>query len=431
MIFKIILSAIFLICVTSTGFPVEVTQIEVLGSGLTRQEAIYAGLIEAVRQVNGVEIASKTQTNFSYKEFAASHGTEQKEGSIGKNSIKKDIFAKSKGFVQKYDIIDTHTANNQWEITLLVSIPKYKTPGISPHSRRKIAIIPFRTTKGSYNFRGGHIASSEISRQFTQKLVTEMTQTRRFTVLDREYIEEFFQEKNFILSADAPVSEQMKIGEVLGVDYLLIGTISEASQKQIPYIINVTGETGYNYSASFIADYRIIVMATRQIKWADSVRISLGDAEIKSMAPGFGTDQMQQALLDEAAKQIVHKAMENIYPLMVVKVQPNGEVILNQGGATISDGEMLDVFTKGKKVFDPYTGESLGSSESRIATIKIVRVIPKMSYATVIKGQLEAIKKGSICRRLTKKKEPVLQSPPGRKTDIEPTPKGGVILPFD
>ncbi len=430
MIFKIILSAIFFISVISTVFAVDVTEVKVVGTGFTRQEAIYAGLIEAVRQINGVKIASKTQTNFSYQEFVASSGTEHKETSIGKNSIQKDIFAKSNGFVQKYDIIDTHTANNQWEITLLVFIPKYKTPGISPHSRRKIAIIPFRTTRASYNFRGGHIASSEISRQFTQKIVTEMTQARRFTVLDREYMEEFLQEKNLVLSADAPVAEQMKIGEVLGVDYLLIGTISEASQKQTPYTIQVTGETGFDYSASFVADYRIVVMATRQIKWSDSVTLSMGDYEIKKMVPSLRSDQIQQALLANAAKNIVHRAMANIYPIRVVKVQPNGEIILNQGGVTVKNGEVLDVFSKGTKVIDPYTGESLGSSESWVASIKISRVIPKMSYARVLKGEYSLIQNGSICRRQAGKTKQ-LSPTPGRTTDVQPTSGGGVVLPFD
>jgi curli biogenesis system outer membrane secretion channel CsgG len=410
----------------------EIHEFEVTGEGASYKDALHSALVNGISQQYGFKMKSEEERQTKIKEFSSYIDDQTK--SIGEIDINTQgrINFKTEGFVQNYKILSKSiNSSDLYEVNVLIKIAKYKTPGISPHSRRKIAIIPFRTTQSSYNFRGRNIQASEISRRFTQELVTEMTQTRRFTVLDRDYIEEFFQEKNFILSTDAPVSEQMKIGEVLGVDYLLIGTISEASQKQIPYIINVTGETGYNCSASFIADYRIIVMATRQIKWADSVRISLGDAEIKSMAPGFGTDQIQQALLDEAAKQIVHKAMENIYPLVVVKVHPNGEIILNQGGVTISDGETLDVFTKGEKIFDPYTNEFLGSSESWIATIKIVRVIPKMSYATVTKGQAEAIKKGSICRRLAEKREPVSQNPHGRKTDIESSPKGGVILPFD
>ena len=172
-------------------------------------------------------------------------------------------------------------------------------------------------------------------------------------------------------------------------------------------------------------------MATRQIKWSDSVNISLADAEIKDMSPGLRPEKIQQSLLAMAAKQVVHRAIDNIYPMRVVKVQQNGEIILNQGGVTVSDGEILDVFNKGEKILDPYTGESLGSSETWAATIKIVRVIPKMSYARVIKGQLTSIQNGSICRRIAAKRDQSAQSPDMRKRDIHTTPRGGVVLPFD
>jgi curli biogenesis system outer membrane secretion channel CsgG len=409
----------------------QVTILEVEGFGISRNEAIQNGLIQALKQAKGVTIESQKTFAKSLREKSTSQD--------GNNSHQVEIHALSEGVVREitqglineYRVIDSQKiSGGEWEVTLAVKMLRYKTPGISPHSRRKIAIIPFRTTKDSYDFRGGYIPSSEISRQFTQKLITEITQTRRFTVLDREYMEEFLREKNLVLSADAPVAEQMKIGEVLGVDYLLIGTISEANLKRTPYTIHVTGETGFDYSASFIADYRIMVMATRQIKWSDSVTLSLGDAELQRMSSSLRVDQLQQALLTKAAKEIIHRAMENIYPLRIVNIQENGEVILNQGGVTVKNGEILDVFTKGEKIIDPYTGESLGAAESWIAQIKITRVIPKMSYARIIKGELSTIKNGSICRRLANKRKPSLH-PTGRTSDVKPTYGGGVVLPFD
>lgn len=398
-IFKVILIVTIFLNVAVSTFAVDITEVEVIGTGFTKQEAIYAGLIEAVRQVNGVKIASQTQTNFSYKEFSASQGAKQEEGTIAKNSINKDISSNSKGFVDKYDILDTRKEQNEWSITLLVSIPKYKTPGISPHSRRKIAIIPFRTTKSSYNFQGQQIPSSEISRQFTQKLVTEITQTRKFTVLDREYMEEFLQEKNLVLSADAPTSEQMKIGEVLGVDYLIIGTVTDASLLRTAHKIEMLNETTYKDQATFIADYRIMVMATRQIKWSDSIALTLPSKELKKLVPSKSSELIQQAMLDKAAEMIAQRAMENIYPIRISQLQVNGQFILNQGGTTVNSGDLLDVFRPGKKVIDQYTGESLGAAETWVATLQVVRVIPKMSYAKVTKGTMESIQEGYICRR--------------------------------
>ncbi len=410
----------------------QTTVIEVEGFGMTHSEAIQNGLIEALKQTRGVTIDSQQVFAKKIRQESVSED--------GHNSRKIEVSARNqnsvreatRGLIHEYRIMDSEKkGDGDWEVTLAVKTLRYKTPGISPHSRRKIAIIPFRSTKSSYEFRGGLIPSSELSRLFSQKLVSEMTQTRRFTVLDREYMKAFLRERNLVLSSDAPVSEQMKIGEVLGVDYLLIGTISEAGHKQTPYTIQVTGETGYNHSASFNADYRIVVMATRQIKWSDSVTISLGEDEIKSMAPSLNAQEIQQSLLGKAAGQIVHNAMDNIYPLRVVKVQPNGDVIINQGGITLSQGDLLDVFARGEKVLDPYTGESLGASEAWTATIRITRVIPKMSYARVIKGEVAPFHNGSICRRATPEKRSSLQPSSGKAGDVLVPDNGGVALPFD
>ncbi|MEA2039423.1 MAG: CsgG/HfaB family protein [Thermodesulfobacteriota bacterium] len=428
---RFVLLSVFLF-ISGIAFADEkIHEFEVTGEGATYQDALQNALVNGISQQYGFKMKSEEVRQTKIRELSAYVNEQSKSmGEIDINTQGRIDF-KTEGFVQNYKVLNRRiNSSDLYEVSVLIKIAKYKTPGISPHSRRKIAIIPFRTTKSSYNFRGGHIPSSEISGQFTQKLVTEMTQTRRFTVLDREYMEEFLREKNLILSADSPVSEQMKIGEVLGVDYLLIGTISEANQKQIPYTIQVTGETGYDYSASFIVDYRIIVMATRQIKWADNVTLSLGNDELMILVPSLRGGLIQQALLEKVAKQVVHKSMDNIYPIRIVKVQSNGNLILNQGGVTVSDSELLDVFTKGQKVIDPYTRESLGSAESWVATIKITRVTAKMSYAQVVKGQLSEIREGSICRRQAQTKQ-LHKVPSGRTTDVKSTSGGGVILPFD
>ncbi len=407
------------------------TVIEVEGFGVSQNEAVQNGLIQAVKQTKGVSIRAREVLVKNIREKNISENTNNTHhveiDALSSNSIKEA----TKGLVNEYRIINTDEVSpGEWKVTLEVKMSRYKTPGISPDSRRRIAVIPFRCTKSFYNV-GGSISCHEISRQFTQKLVTEITQSRKFTVLDREYIEEFLHERNIVLSADAPISEQMKAGEVLGVDYLLIGTISEAGIRRTPYRIQISGESGYDYSASFVADYRIIVMATRQIKWADSVTLSPGDEAIRRMAPGLHSDQIRQGLLNRASKLIIDKALANIYPLRVAQVEPDGQIILNQGGKTVSRGDVFNVFTEGNKVFDPYTRESLGSSESWIATVRVSRVIAKMSFAKVIKGSFELIKIGNICRRITNKKKSYSRRLPGKASSVKLDPNGGVVLPYD
>jgi hypothetical protein len=201
-----------------------------------------------------------------------------------------------------------------------------------------------------------------------------------------------------------PLEEQMHIGQVLGVDYMLVGTISNLELKRTAYEIKTLGKTGYQTKAKFIADYRIIVMATRQVKWSDSVTLNLGTDALRRLVPSDDPELIQHALLEEGARIIAHKALANIYPIRISAIQPDGTLILNQGGMTVSEGELFDIFNVGDKVIDAYSGESLGAAETWVATAKVDRVLAKMSYATVTKGSHEKIRVKDICRRLKEQK---------------------------
>jgi hypothetical protein len=194
----------------------------------------------------------------------------------------------------------------------------------------------------------------------------------------------------------------MRLGEVLGVDYMLVGTIINAQLKRTAHRIKVINRTDYRDKATFIVDYRIIVMPTRQTKWSDSVILTLESNELHELAQSSDSQVIQQALLQKAAQLIAHKAIANIYPIRIAAIQKNGDLILNQGGVTISEGELFDVFTAGEKVVDPYTGESLGATETWVATAKIERVLAKMSYAKITKGEPVQIQQKDICRRVSK-----------------------------
>ena len=90
-------------------------------------------------------------------------------------------------------------------------------------------------------------------------------------------------------------------------------------------------------------------------------------------------------------------------------------------------GMLLDVFKQGREVFDSDTGESLGSTENRIATIEVRKVAQTMSYAAVVDGELSQISKGLICRVREMQKPEQVKT----KSGVIRTETGAVKLPFD
>jgi TolB-like protein len=406
----------------------EVYQLEVLGEGVSYRDALTNALTNGVSQVYGFKLKSEEIRKTEDTDINTYiDGHTQSLGEINVSSSGKIDF-QTEGFVQSYEVLSKAiNASNLYEITALVTIKKYKNPGISPHTRRKIAVLPFHVYSKSQD---GVYSQYALSQAFNQHLVTQLTQCRKFTVLDRDYVGAYLDEQKLIKSTHVHLREQIKLGQVLGTDYLLVGTIISSDILQKQFYNNIVGAKGFNYRAIFIADYRILVMATRQVKWANTIRMTLEDQDIKNILSDPTIEQIQQIMFESASKHLVQHALENIYPLQIVEIQSDGLIILNQGGETIIPGDKFDVFKPGEKLIDPYTKESLGAAETWVATILIDRVNPKISYARLINGEYSLISKGHICRRCLPESVSH-RNQTGRKTDIKITPGGGVILPGD
>lgn len=402
----IFLFSLFCLLASQSLFAAEETR-EVTGYGVTKKEAIVNAQLEALQQIGGARLKGVENLRSYFEEQSASKDGNDTSSSTMSASQREDIHREIQGIIKSYEVIDLSPAENGhgWAATLRVTVPVYEPPGISPHSRRKLAVMPFRNVRTSFLIGGSRIPAWEISREFSQKLVDELTQSRRFTVLDREYICNYFKEKHLVLSGDMPLQEQIHLGQVLGVDYMLVGTISNFELKRVAYRVKILDKIGYKNKAKFIADYRIIVMPNRQVKWSDSVTLNLDTDALHRLTKSDDPEIIQHALLEEGARKIAHKALANIYPIRISSVQPDGSLIFNQGGKTVSEGELFDIFKVGGKVVDPYSGESLGAAETWIATAKVERVLAKQSYAAVIKGDVRSVQTKDICRRVKKKKQ--------------------------
>lgn len=59
---------------------------------------------------------------------------------------------------------------------------------------------------------------------------------------------------------------------------------------------------------------------------------------------------------------------------------------LQSVGASVREVGRYAVYKTGKTLYDPYTKESLGKEEVRVATLEIVEVKPKYAVARVVPG---------------------------------------------
>lgn len=374
-----------LLCYSSVSAGATRT-VHVTATGLTKDLAVEAGLIQAIAQVKGtavdsssLRVANQVRTNgLSHTEIALSHVTQMT----------------TRGQIENYEILNA-SCDEECEVELKVSVPVYKTKGLSPDSRRKLVVAPF---KGNYGD------------TFSDNLQSALVQSRRFAVLDRQHNAEYAQEKALLLSPDTALKEKVRLGQVLGLDYLIVGEVTyrdDSYESSSSY----TGETSFVYDVETKVNYKIINLATRQIKWQDSASLPMEVADPLT------------------ALSISRDITSAIYPLKVVSSQ-HGQVILNQGGSTIKIGEKYDLFELGEKLIDPYTKESLGREEVFIDQVVVTKVTSKTAYATTTIGDATHIPVGAVARlnndtddRLRFEAQAPVQS------TVKPSSSGGILLP--
>ena len=136
---------------------------------------------------------------------------------------------------------------------------------------------------------------------------------------------------------------------------------------------------------------------------------------------------MRDAFLTLVANDIIEAIIDRVYPVKIAAIQPDGQIILNQGGERMAQGMIFDVYSMGDEIIDADTKESLGRIESLVATIEVQKVAQNMSFAAVVSGDASKITKGLVCRP----KEDQKATEMGAKPNIKRTESGGVVLPFD
>ncbi len=346
---RILLTSLLALC-TLTVNAATYEKVITTANGSTLDQAIDVGLRRAVEQVAGVSIDSDRTSATSY-------------ASDGENSKIVDMMAdvsrlKSKGDV-KYQILHKQCSNSVCEVKLEVSVkvdPRSKVKDLNSN-RRTIAIAKFTGTKGNV-----------IGKKIAELLV----QDRKFKVLDNQ--------------------------QDPALQYVVSGKIIEA--KTTKRVVNnsrtveLTGEYVKDvktyYSSKVVVSFKIVDVVNNQVKWSATI-------------PTTSSRNNLSLLVDIASKKVFNQLKDNIYPLVVLKGE-NGSLVLNSGGNTVKVDQYFDVFNLGEQFFDPITKESLGRDEIKVATVRVTKVLPKLAYITVIKGNVDQIQNHSFARKSSYKK---------------------------
>ncbi len=430
----VLLILVALVCPKVFAAPKAIVR-QTKGQGISREKAIQNALFEAVAQAKGIAVSSG-RYNLGFGTTGLGFSTQDSQRSVNIDSVSIQTDGSTRltdiaGWVKSYEVIDEQKIDDKtYEVTIKAWVYDYEDP--EQTNRLRLAVMPIQTLYDSHTF-GDYVPSGvEMSMKLSQQLSAMLTQTNKFAVLDREYIDEFAREKNILISDDSPVLEKARLGQVIGADYMIVGTISNAQLKIKERASRAIGRRIRKYEVDYVFDYRLIAAPTRRVKLADTVNIALEEDQVKVLVKRWRPQdldyrEMVDNLTKMVAKEVVDNIIDQLYPIRIASKNITGRLVINQGGKRISKGSVLDVFVQGEELFDSDTKESLGRTEDQIATIRIEKVTPTISYASLIEGDLDKISAGMICR--LRKTE--FQVPKRAGSRLERTPQGGVKLPFD
>lgn len=378
-----------------------------VGIGKTRQEAINNAIIEALGKMDGIKVDSK---KFISTDLGATNGK-----SDLKDKFSSRLSVLTNGKIDGFDVNNVSENGGIFEADVTIkkisTTKKYKTPGLDEKNRRKIAIFPVFSQKENYEILGENFEANKITNPLSQKIMEAFVNTRKFSVLDRLSDPRIYEiEEQIIASKSAKNDEILKLGNALGADYLFIANLANFSVSKNGS--NLTTQSTNRLNVAL--EYRILLMATRQIKFANTQNFSFdlkGENFDKNLA------HITQTMANSLSSQIINA----IYPLKIAKIQ-NGEVVISQN---LQVGEIYDVFSLGEKIIDAYTKESVGRAEIPAGKIEIIRTSPKLSYAKILSGKPKV---GDICRLVSKNQSGNIGA--GSDTGAKINENGGVVLPF-
>ena len=270
-------------------------------------------------------------------------------------------------------------------------------------AKPRVAVLEFKNKAQGYAwswYQAGQAAQD--------MLVTELVKTDKYRVIERERLDALMQEKHLTLSGDVDPKMAVKVGKQLGVEYLIVGNVTE--MNLIDKGVRVPGGLFGNPSVSVknqkmqvALDARAINTSTGEIMWADTGKAETSDSSVFVAGAGGGAndrnklDRCLRPAVQELAKSLEKKSLATSgaggssdasgVAGKIANVD-GGTLYLNVGAeAGVREGEEYGVYRVGKVIKDPDTGEVLGQDETQVGRIRISTVKgARLSLATKVSG---------------------------------------------
>ena len=249
----------------------------------------------------------------------------------------------------------------------------------------------------------------DVGKGITDLLVTYLVKDGSYSVIERKALDKIMAEQNFSNSDRANPNSAAKIGKLLGVDAIIVGSITQFGNETKNTKIGGggggfggfgVGGFGHKNSKAIVGiDARIVdidtgeILAVAQGK-GESARSSTsllgGGGNWHGFGGGaadFGSSDFQNTIIGEAVKlatqqlstEVIAGKEKLVARIIIVEglvaAVDSGQVILNVGSKSgVKVGDELNVQRVTKEIKDPATGKVLRKMSTPVGVVKVTDV---------------------------------------------------------
>jgi curli biogenesis system outer membrane secretion channel CsgG len=286
--------------------------------------------------------------------------------------------------------------------------------GEAPQKKR-IAIFDFdnAAVQGGMSLPYVENNPPNIGKAAADLLITKLVQDGNVSVIERNAIDKLLAEQNLTNSDRTDPATAAKLGRILGVDAIIMGTITHYD-----YADKTTGgggsrfagfggfgggsmKTKHNITAKVLISTRLVSPDTAEVLAASEgagqvdhkgVKVDIRDAS-SIMGPTANNPVMNECM-DKAIAQLAAQLEQQFVKLppraavidgLVADAGESGQLVLNVGGQHgLRVGDHLQVWRAGKEIKDPVTGKVLLRDDTLLgeAVVTTVNDISSIAHYT-------------------------------------------------
>jgi len=260
--------------------------------------------------------------------------------------------------------------------------------------KKRVAVSRFENRSGSgYHHLGEGVADM---------LVTALVKSNKFSPLERQELEKVLAEQKLGESGLVTAETAPKIGKLLGVELLVVGSISEFGQKEKKVSGGISFLSGgiKTKTSRAVVDVRLVNTVTGEIVAAETcegeesstgIAVDYEDIDFSNMDSWDDTDigKATREAVDGVVELIVKNMASIPWAGKVLKVNADGTILIKPGSeGNVKPGMEFEIYRLGEAVKDPDTGLDLGAEEERVAKIKVIEdaLKGKAAKAKVVEG---------------------------------------------